>query len=344
MSRLESHYATLTTRHGYEGVDFGVGDIPPALLARKFITVDGDATDLTDDRTLLTTGVGMTGPPHLGTVGQILTMTRLQEAGVDVQIVIADLEPYHGGRSLSRVRALADRFRAFVPECGFDPDGGKEAAGLRTQEEAHDVMHTANLLAPYYDGSHWPEFEPTAWEEAVRDAYEAAGNGGGSATSEAAAYHSSVLHLADFLHPLSHGYNRVVLGLGADEHGLTSATRAFLANVPDALASGTVAGLHARMVTGLGDAPKMGRSLPGSAIHLGMAPDRIRELLTGPAADASSPEASLAFQAMCLASEYDVADLNRLERACRDGGNAWADAKREYTEFVCELAERWQSC
>ena len=342
--RLEAHYESLRARHGYDTVEFGIGDIPPDRLARTFVAVDGDATDLTDDDTLLATGVGMTGPPHLGTVGQILTMTRLQRAGVDVQFVLADLEPYHGGHSLERVRALADRFRAFACDCGFDPDGGGDADGLRTQEEAREVMHTAQLLAPHYDASHRVETEATAWEDAVAEAYESAENDTDGPTSEAAAGHSAVLHRADFLHPLSHGYDRVVLGLGVDEHGLTPATRAFLAAVPDELATGEIAGLHARMITGLGDAPKMGRSLPGSAIHLGMAPERIRERLTGSAVDANRPNDSLAFQAMCLASNYDAAALDRIETACLEGGEEWERAKRDYATFACDLAVRWQAC
>ena len=343
MVRLEAHYETLRARYGYDTVDFGISDIPPARLARTFAAVDGDATDLTDDDTLLATGVGMTGPPHLGTVGQILTMTRLQRAGVDVQFVLADLEPYHGGHSLERVRALADRCRAFACDCGFDPDGGGDAAVLRTQEEAGEVMQTAQLLAPHYDASYRVETEPMAWDDAVAEAYESAENDTGGPTSEAAASHSAVLHRADFLHPLSHGYDRVVLGLGVDEHGLTPATRAFLAAVPDELATGEIAGLHARMITGLGDAPKMGRSLPGSAIHLGMDPERIRELLTGSAVDATRPDDSLAFQAMCLASNYDAADLDRIETACREKGEEWKRAKRDYAEFVTGLAARWQA-
>lgn len=343
MARLDAHYETLRARHGYGEVGFGVGDISADLLARKFAASDGVDGSLDDDGTLVTTGVGMTGPPHLGTVGQLLTTARLQQAGADVQFVLADLEPYHGGRSLESVRELAERFRAFALDCGFDPEAGR----LRTQEEARDVMHTAQLLAPYYDGSHWVETEPTEWEEAVRDAYEGVERSEASdaagPTSEAARHHSGVLHLADFLHPLAHGYDRVVLALGIDEHGLTLATRNFLETVPDSLVSGTVGGLHARMVTGLGDAPKMGRSLPGSGIHLGMDPDRIRELLRSEDADGEDAETSFAFQAMCLASEYDAEKLDRIEAARRENGEAWEAAKAEYAEFVVGLAERWQA-
>jgi tryptophanyl-tRNA synthetase len=75
-----------------------------------------------------------------------------------------------------------------------------------------------------------------------------------------------------------------------------------------------------------------------------MDPERIRERLTGSAVDATRPDDSLAFQAMCLASDYDAAELDRIETACRARGEEWERAKREYAEFVTELAARWQAC
>lgn len=336
MPRLDAHYRETRRRHGYENPSFADGPLP-ARLARTFVAADGDVADLAAADTLVTTGVGMTGPPHLGTLGQLSTARRLQAAGVDVQFVLADVEPYHGGRDLDTVRALAERFRAFAVDCGFDPDAGT----LRTQEEARDVMHTGHLLAPYYDGSCWPDVEPTAWEESVSEAYGAVDRSPAGPTSEAAAHHSAVLHLADFLHPLRTGYDRVVLAFGIDEHALTHGTRAFLADAP---VEGSVAGCYTRMVPGLDDAPKMGRSLPGSGVHLGMEPDRIRTLLTGPGADADRPADSPAFQAMCLASPFDAARLDALETACRADDETWAAARAEYADFVADRAARWQRC
>ncbi|MFC6726836.1 hypothetical protein ACFQE1_21160, partial [Halobium palmae] len=160
-------------------------------------------------------------------------------------------------------------------------------------------------------------------------------------TSEAANAHSAMLHVADFVHPLlKEGYEQVIVALGVDEHALTGRTRSFLRDLP---VEGRVAGLHGRMVTGVGDFPKMGRSLPGSAIHLSMSPTEIRERLTDPANDAERPADSLVFQSMCLASEYDAEELDRLEELCREDCEAWADAKADYAAFVRGLAEAWQA-
>ncbi|MFB6152232.1 MAG: hypothetical protein ABEJ40_10535 [Haloarculaceae archaeon] len=318
-----------------------------------------------DRSTLVCTGVGMTGPPHFGTVGQILTAVELQEAGLDVQFVLADLEPYHGGADWERVRGLAERYRTFALDLGFDPDRG----ALRAQSESRDVMHTAERLAPYYGPEEWPDgpgHEPTDWERAVERAYERGDSGRGEtesetggetesetdgegdgrrdwlddgSTSAAADAHSAVLHGADFLHPLFAGeYDQVVIALGVDEHGLTPWTRRFRDAAP---VSGPVAGLHTRLVPGLAGAPKMSKSID-AGLSLDAGPDAVRDQVLG-SADAGDPDSSPTFQAMCLASRYDSNRLDRLASACVAGDEAWRDAKREYADSVADLAARWRA-
>jgi len=350
VTRLDDHYETVRRRNGY---DRGTGIDALTGLEGRFVAVDdptgvlrgSERMDATD-ATLVTTGVGMTGPPHLGTVGQVLTAVALQRRGFDVQFVLADLEPYHGGADLDRVRTLAERYREFVLDLGFDPEQGR----LRTQEEARDVMHTAQVLAPYYRPQSWaepPAFEPTAWERAVADAYETTARPQwrtATPVSETAESHSAMLHAADFLHPLRvGGYDRLVLSFGIDEHGLTQMTREFLASAPVA---GDVAGLYTRMLPGLDGDPKMAKSIPGAGVSLADDPDEIRERIrAASAADAGSadPAVSPVFQAMCLASRYDAARLAEIETAHTADGGEWERAVDEYAAFVADLAERWQA-
>jgi len=348
MSRLEAHYETVRERNGYDEVA-GIDWLDDAGLDRRFVAVDGRETVAAalDRETIACMGVGMTGPPHLGTVGQVLTGVELQAAGLDVQFVIADLEPYHGGADLERVRRLAERYREFALDVGFDPKRGV----LRTQEAAREVMHTAELLAPYYAPERWDDDDEedsdgddegeTPWIRAVRELYEDAADGSGSdgPTSEAASTHSALLHGADFLHPLyAQGYEQVVVTLGVDEHGLTPWSRRFRDAAP---VEGAIAGLHTRMVSGFGNTPKMSKSV-GAGVSLDTKPEVIRDRFAS-AGDGGDPSASPTFQAMCLASRYESGELDRLERACAEGGGAWVDARRAYADYVVELAERWQS-
>jgi tryptophanyl-tRNA synthetase len=341
MARLEAHYETVRERNGYDRVS-GIDWLVEAGLDRRFVAVDGRGTveAATDRETTVCMGVGMTGPPHLGTVGQILTGIALQAAGLDVQFVLADLEPYHGGAGLGRVRRLAERYREFALELGFDPKQGV----LRTQEAAREVMHTAELLAPYYAPGDWgdgADTPATDWERAVGALYEerASDDSAAGPTSEAASAHSSVLHGADFLHPLyAEGYEQVIVALGFDEHGLTPWTRRFR---DAASVEGSVAGLHSRMVPGFGDVPKMSKSV-GAGVSLDMSGEAVRKRFAS-ADDGGDPAASATFQAMCLASRYGAERLDRLESLCLADGEAWADARRAYADYVAGLAGRWRS-
>lgn len=341
MSRLADHYETVREHNSYDEVS-GIDWLENAGLEHRFVAVDGRdvVASALERETKVCMGVGMTGPPHLGTVGQVLTGIGFQEAGLDVQFVIADLEPYHGGANLERVRRLAERYREFALDLGFDPKQGV----LRTQEEGLEAMHTAELLAPYYAPERWgdgDDGEATAWERAVGELYDQGGDESEQSgpTSEAASVHSSVLHGADFLHPLyAQDYEQVIVALGVDEHGLTPWTRRFRDAAP---VEGAIAGLHTRMVPGFGDTPKMSKSV-GAGVSLEMEIGVIRERFAG-ADDGGDPRTSATFQAMCLASRYGAGELDRLERLCVEGGAAWVDARREYAEYVVELAERWQS-
>lgn len=340
MPDLSTHYHEIRGRFGYDPVDVDLGTLPATYLARKFAAVDGRrALAAAPDRaTLVATGVGMTGPPHVGTLGQLHNAVVLQEAGLDVQLVLADLEPYHGGADLAEVRRLAARYRWLALELGFDPDSGV----LRTQSEATAVMRSAHRQARYYapgEDGYGPDAEPTDWEEAVAADYDAADTEEPGPTSEAAATHSTLLHLADFLHPLARrGYDQVVIQLGIDEHGLTLATRAFAAETP---VEGAIVGLHGRLVPGLGPHPKMAKRIPGSGITLAMDPGTVSDRVREAAAGGGDPGDSPAFAMMRLASPCGPAELDRRASACRAGGETWEATVAEYADHLADLAGRW---
>lgn len=339
VSRLTAHYGAVRSREGFGPVDFGLGDATAADLSRRYAAVyDRDVVSRSLDRpTLFCTGIGMTGPPHVGSLAGMYAAIELQELGADVQFVLADLEPYHSGFDLASVRSLARRYREFLLDLGFDPEQGT----LRTQEEARDVMHTAQLLAPYYtpeERDSVPESEPTEWEVAVREAYEAVPESErpGGPTSEAASVHSGMLHLADFCHPLREGYEQVVVLLGADEHHLSVSTARFLDDAP---VEGSVGGLHSRMIPGPGDCPKVSKGIPDSGPSLDMSPETIREAVHR--ADADGPAADSPLVGMLRLAGPADDDLDRLLAARADGDPAWDRARDRYAEFLADHAERW---
>lgn len=358
---LQSHYEAIRERHGYSPA--GEERLPDALqdLRHRLVAIDGTEVlgAALDRPTLVCSGVGMTGPPHFGTVGQLLTAIELQSAGLDVQFVLADLEPYHGGGDAEEIRRLAERYRAFALDLGFDPEQGV----LRTQSEALAVMATAHRLARYYDPEAWDREEDTEsttdWERAVEELYDTGADADPERpvpTSDAAAAHSAVLHGADFLHPLcEQRYEQAVLAFGIDEHHLASWTRRFR---DAAGVSGRIGGLYTRMLPGFDGVPARRRRAGARRIRSDGVPKQSKSVDAGvslaedPAAirerfatapDAADPERSTVLQAMRLASRYGPDRLDSLAAVCESGGEEWAVAREEYAEYVAGLAERWQA-
>lgn len=345
---LADHYRTLVEERGYDAPDFALGDLPESGVWEVFACSEGGAEFASrfdaGARSLVTTGISMTGPPHVGTLGQILTARRLQRAGFDVQVVIADLAAYNAaGRDLEAVRTLAERYREFVRAMGFDADAGI----LRTQEEARDVLHTQLLLSRYFesdaesdtkDGDAAASPSRTEFEAELAAAYEATESRG--AETPAFADRQTALSLvADTLHPiLKEGYDNVCFVGGADNCGLARLFDRVLRKSPY---EGSIAGLYTKLVAGCEGYPKMSKSIPVSSVSLDAPPEALRVCVRR-SEGGDDPDADRAFQMMQVASAYSPEELAERREACVRGGTAWEDAKREYAEYLVEVAERWK--
>lgn len=336
MTLLTDHYRTLVDERGYEPATFAVGDRPAAAVSRRFVCAEnGRAFASSLDRpSLVTAGISTTGPPHVGTLGQLLTAVRLQRAGVDVQLVLADLAAYLGaGVPLAGARALADRYRTFARRLGFDHEDGV----VRTQGESRDVLHSAALLARYYVPDERDDVDPTAFERALSAAYERADTPGGETTRFADDL-TGLLLVADSLHPVVAGeYENVCLVVGADNAGLARRFERVLDRSPH---DATVAGLYTKLVPGLDGHPKLSKRIPESRFGLDLPAETVREEVLD-IDGGVRPEASVVYQMMQLASPYGPAKLDRLADLCADGGEAWTTAKREYADYLTDVARQW---
>ncbi|MFC7155065.1 hypothetical protein ACFQPA_06300 [Halomarina halobia] len=349
---LRDHRRTLVEDRGFERADFAVGDVSATEVERTFAVGDrGRAFASRIDAgepALVTSGVSMTGPPHVGTLGQVLTAVRLQEAGLDVQLVLADLPAYlAAGRGLNEVRALAGRYRSFAVELGFD----ERAGTLRTQLDAPGALRTAMLLSRYYDpdgeAADAPEEageddgsapvsdpEPTAFESELAAAYESAETPDVE-TPRFAGAQTGLLLAADTLHPIvTGGYEHVCFVGGSDNHGLSSFVRRVLDASPYA---GTVAGLYTRLVPGLAGYPKMSKSLPRSNVSLAEDSETVRERVL---ADDGLRD-PLLLEMIRVASPYSTAEFEEVREAFDRRDGEWTAAKRAYADFFADAAAVW---
>lgn len=348
VSQLSEYYHELRERHGYASVNTALGGMSAAEVRQRFVFADGlDPTtiDPTGD-VVVSTGITVTGPPHTGTLGQLLTTLALRNAGFDVRAVFADLVVYHiHGVSIENARGLAERYRRFALALGFEADD------LSVQSEAREVLHTAQLLARYHEFENAEKREeeapePPRFEVALADAYDTAGESPITADetvepTEFGRQHAGHSLVADQLHPLVTGEEKtVIVVLGADNHRLPTTIRTVLDRSPYA---GTLAGLYTRLLKGYNGHPKLSKSIPPSRFTLDDPAERIRERVTNPGDEYNHRSDSLVFQMLCLASPYSVETINSLRETCAVGEEAWEQTKREYAEWLVGVADDWKT-
>ena len=338
MALLDAHYEQVRAQRGYDDVDVEFGSRSASVNRRRFAFTEDAATlrDATPAETLVSVGISLTGTPHVGTLGQLETAVALQRAGFDVQLILADLVVYNGrGLALETARDRARRYRELANAVGFDEGRGR----IQIQSRNRDVLHSAFLLArDYYRDQPDPDYESTAFETELADAYDDV-----ETPSDASALSQRLVGLllvADNVHPLlTNEYERVVLALGADNVGMA---REIDAVRERAGVSGTVVGLFTRLVGGRNGVPKMSKSIPESDVHLDMTPGRIRKLVSNPELDADHPAESIPYQMMRLASPFSANRLEEVRAACLADSETWDAARREYADYLADLTLAWQ--
>jgi tryptophanyl-tRNA synthetase len=353
MASLEDHYDALLDRDRYEPVDdLALGGLSAAEVRRRFV-VGEDARAFADDVDtdgVCTFGVSVTGPPHVGTLGQMQTAIALQRAGFDVQFVVADIEPYStGGYALDVVRDRARRFVALLDALGFDRDRGR----LRSQYGAEDVTHTAYHLSRYADPDadrERADLDPTAWERANRDAYDASGVDATAlgesdlpedwAPSAFTRRMDGFLMVADMLHPLVAGdYPANCIVMGADERSLRPMVEGVRERYPT---DGTLHALYTRLVPGLDGHPKASRRIPDSRFTLDDDPETIRGVVAGDADAPAAPD-HVVLEAMRLASSADAEQVAAWARASGEADETWQAARATFADELAGYAREWQA-
>jgi tryptophanyl-tRNA synthetase len=269
-----AYYTQVIDEHRYErvgldAIDFTLAGMPAADLRTKWMCHTGAHTFAEAVKAghpaIVTTGIGLGGPPHAGTLFQLLRAVFLQRAGLTVQVVLGDYDSYCARHTpLDTVRRLADRYERFLLRLGFDPQRGI----LRRQEGAVDVLTTAYLLS-----RHLHDDDFTWAEEDLADLYRSRGV---FDRLDFPMKQATLLMAADFVHLLRDGWH-VLVTLGLDEHKYVALARRGAQRW--GLPADRLAGIYTKMIPGLGGLPKMSKSLPGSGIDATMTPEAIRATL-----------------------------------------------------------------
>lgn len=334
----EEHYRQIIATYGYSPFDmrrfdFPLADLEPAELTARYLCHHrADQYARTPARRrAVTTGFGMSGPPHMATASHLQKMIRLQTAGEHCQIVLGDLDAYNGrNQTLAKAADLADRFAVFAERLGFDSQAGT----LRRQSDYTPALHALYLLGRYTNDADFDQCE-----EDTHDYY--AQRGLVDATMTFRRRLSLSLMAADFI-TLGQDFDAILVVLGVDEHKYVR----FAADVATRFdtdtslrGSFTLASAYTRMNTGFNGHPKFAKSIPGSSIHVQTPDDQIRDLVCSDTE--RDPHASPVFQLMCQMSYCTPEQLAAIDHDCRTGARAWDTERDRFAEYLVSIKELW---
>ncbi|MGV8162396.1 MAG: hypothetical protein ACP5N2_03650 [Candidatus Nanoarchaeia archaeon] len=342
----QEYYEEIMNEFGYDPIRFGkinfsLGNLTEEDLQRRWLCHhDGDvfANNLFKQKTsIVSTGFGMSGTPHAGTLSQILRSITLQKAGVPVNMVIGDLDAYNGkAKPLSQTLELAEKYKEFVLDLGFN---STSPSILRSQYDSLDVLRTAYLIGHYMEDSMFDKAEEDTHDLYVKH----------NKVDPNMSYRRKLslnLMTADFIHlHTDKGFGSVLVMLGIDEHKYVQFARETLIKMKEdpniSSLNMTLAGLYSSVTKGMNGFPKMSKSFPNSGISVDMSPDKLNDLILHGEGDYNKPENNVVYQMMSGVSTLSSEELKRNYKFCLERGPNWEKAKKDYVPMLIEICSKW---
>lgn len=342
----QRYYKKIMEEFGYsplefEPISFALGSLSKEDLQRQWLChMNGasfaDAAN-SGKRVIATTGFGLSGTPHMGTLSQILRVLRLQKAGIPVQIVLGDLDAYNGKNTpLEVVHELAKRYKSFILNLGFDNTGDNK---LRSQFNSLSTLRFANII-----GHHMEDDMFNQAEEDLHGFYAQKGK-----VDMSMSYRRKLslnLMIADFFELLSEGnFNSVLIVLGIDEHKYVTFGRKTLekmiAENPTVFNDKNYSAMYSGIIRGFYGYPKMSKSFPKSGITADMSQKKIKNMIEDGEVVTEFPETNVVYQMISAVSLYGNEQITEAYNECRKQTKQWKAIKRDYAHHLSELCQRW---
>ncbi len=282
------------------------------------------------------TGFGPTNAPTAGSLSVMLGIIELQRAlDCPVTVVISELGAWNSRNvAWSNLIAVRDQMMAFLRHLGFDETSGT----LRSHLDFGNLAR-AGKIARFLTREDFLDNR-----ESLLELYDSHGLLG----SEVGIVVDSLYTVADILGPAEGGARHILMVSGLEEAYFTELARLVLRRqaVAGDLSLGwqaTVGALYFRVLEGLAGYPKMSKSIPDSAIHVGMTPDDVAARIC---TDDPASQAPL-LSAIQLASGWPIDQITTAEYAYAqrdDDPGPWRAVQRDYLETFLDFAERWRQC
>lgn len=329
----ESYYKKIILENNYNPIDFSSFEndllgISKQQMKSKWLCHSGlDNIKSTND-TIITTGVGISGPPHMGTLSQIMRIIFLQKNGFNTQIVLGDLDSYNArNKTLSYVSNLSDQYYEFILKLGYDPNKGI----IRKQNDNFEINYFSYLLSKYLTDE---DFYAT--KEDLCELYQKEKIYTGITFP---IKQSILLMISDFL-CLGQKYNNIVVMLGLEEHKYVLLARKLRDRIN---ANCNIYSLYSRIIKGFNGYPKMSKSIKKSNINVDMSYNDVRKMIISENDDYKSPLDSVIFQMMTSVSDYSSDELNDIYSHCLCKDKGWMDYKENYALKLSEYLIKWNS-
>lgn len=341
------YYNSLMKEFGYnplefEKINFSLGSLKKDDLQRMWLChYDGKrfARDLREGRkVIVSTGFGLSGEPHIGTLSQILKSIALQKAGIPVQIVLGDLDAYNGKNiNLRRTLELAKKYEKFILSLGFNK---RKGSILRAQYDKLEILRTAYLIGHFMDDEMFNEAEEDLYYFYHKR----------RKIDKGMSYRRKLslnLMIADFIHlHMAKQYKAVLVMLGIDEHQYIRFGMETIDRIKASKQFGdfdmTLSAIYSPMIKGFHNYPKMSKSFPKSGINVNMKAKEIRNKIIYGEGKYDKPENNVVYQMMASVSYYTAEDIKRLYWFCLKGGSDWEKAKKDYAEILIKICSKWK--
>ena len=342
----DNYYKSVIRQFGYsplefKRINFSFGKLKKEDIQRRWLCHNGGdrfANGMRRGRkAIVSTGFGLTGIPHIGTVSQIVRAVTLQKAGVQVNMVLGDLDAFNGkGTPLEKTLEWTKKYRNFARKLGFRETSGSI---LRSQYDTPEVLRTSYITGHYMDD----ELFANSMEDLHYFYYK---RGIGEKALGYRAKLSLNLMIADFIHlNLENKYDYVMVMLGIDEHNYVRAATETLSRMK---ASGDfksmnleLSAIYSPMIKGFYNYPKMSKSFPNSGIRVDMKPDEMRGRIMKGEGKYDRPENNVVYQMMIAASYYSTEKLKENYVLCAARDPKWKNAKADYAEMLIDICSKW---
>lgn len=302
-------------------------------LARRFSHADDALSVLGSHDLGVVTGFGPTNAPTAGTLSVMLGIIELQRRlDVPVTVVISELGAWNSRNvPWSELTAVRDQMQGYLRDVGFDETRGE----LRSHLDPDNLVR-AGKIARFLSRRDFSEHR-----EELIELYDDQGLLG----SEVGLTIDALYTVADILGPAEAGARHTLMVSGLEEAYFTELARVVLARQAGAAAlslgwGGTIGALYFQVLPGLGGFPKMSKSIPDSAVHLGMP----AELLCRRICSEDPADQAPLLAAIELSSGWPERELHdaRVAYDVREQDPAsWRANKQRYLDTFLGFAERW---